>query len=206
MSYLTPVCGRFHGKFANPRGVSRFPGLASVEKFTAIQQSCSISSPGAWERRDEAALGTKNSLFSPPSNLPTIRVIRARFPSIDAQSRAYPTRASPISLLFTFDNRRVIQIKLLRKLLLYSSVLLSFYAEINSRACQILCSLRGSVDRGCDFSVLNQLELREISTSAFVLSCLTGRSLSQRIPNGRSGDETARSVLTTWSRDTFNRF
>jgi hypothetical protein len=67
---------------------------ADPEIHCEIQQSCSISFPRAWEGRDGTAPATKNSLFSPPSNLPTIRVTRARFPSIDAQSRAYPTSAS----------------------------------------------------------------------------------------------------------------
>lgn len=91
MSYLTSVCGRFHGEFANPRGAP-FP----VQTFGAIQQSCSIFSRTVRKKKVgwSGLAPNKNPLFSLPSNFPTIRVTRVRFHPSNAQSRVYPRLGS----------------------------------------------------------------------------------------------------------------
>jgi len=83
-----------------------------------------------------------------------------------SDSRLLSPSPPPVFLI-----RQVIQIKLLRKLLLYSSARLSSRAEMNSRACQAGSSvLRGSVDHGYDFSARigrNRANLNERSSFRF---------------------------------------
>jgi len=199
MSYLTPVCGRFHGKFANPRGVSRSPPVSrrsrNSPRFSSLVQSLprerEKSGTGLrWRRRIHYFLR---------------RRISRRFVLLARDSHPSTRKAGLIRLAPSlplpppvFLIRQVIQIKLLRKLLLYSSARLrrNEFARLSGQILRWICWSR------LRFLCAHRPESRE-SQRAFILSFLTRRSCSQRIPDGRSGDETAqsaRSVLATWSR------
>lgn len=114
MSYLTFVCGRFHGEFANPRGASLRPGA-----FGAIQQSCSASPADREKGKNGRVPPGKNPLFSLSSNLFRRFVLLACDSIRRLAKPSLSDLATPI--------RQVIQIEMLGKLSSRSSISLSLY-------------------------------------------------------------------------------
>lgn len=145
MSYLTSVCWRFHGEFANPRGVLHYPARRS--RHSPRDSAVLFNLLRSWERRGRQEGWGRGAGVVPERRIhyfPCRRISR-RFVLLARDSihrRAKPGLSDSRLLPSPPPIRQVIQIKLLRKLLLYSSVRLSPLLSRQRRSVHRIVAIR----------------------------------------------------------------